>query len=113
MRLVATSDTHFDFPPEFVPDGDVFLHCGDLMYTGYPDEWKGRVESLAALPHKLKILVPGNHDVLTEATALRRVLEASHTSGVRLASPRDPAGRPATGRRSRKAMLRTLRARST
>jgi calcineurin-like phosphoesterase family protein len=63
MRLVATSDTHFDFPPEFVPDGDVFLHCGDLMYTGYPDEWKGRVESLAALPHKLKILVPGNHDL--------------------------------------------------
>ena len=63
MRLVVTSDTHFDFPADFVPDGDVFLHCGDLMYTGYQDEWKGRVESLAALPHKQKILVPGNHDI--------------------------------------------------
>lgn len=63
MRLVVTSDTHFNFPPEFVPDGDVFLHCGDLMYTGYFDEWYGRVESLASLPHKQKIFVPGNHDL--------------------------------------------------
>ena len=63
MRLVVTSDTHFNFPPDFVPDGDVFLHCGDLMYTGYPDEWAGRVASLAALPHKQKIIVPGNHDL--------------------------------------------------
>jgi hypothetical protein len=66
MRLVVTSDTHFNFPPEFVPDGDVFLHVGDLMYTGYPEEWKGRVESLAALPHKIKLLVPGNHDLHIE-----------------------------------------------
>jgi len=62
MRLVATSDTHFNFPASFVPDGDVFLHCGDLMYTGYQDEWEGRLASLAALPHAHKILVPGNHD---------------------------------------------------
>lgn len=63
MRLVVTSDTHFDFPASFIPDGDVFLHCGDLMYTGYQDEWQGRLASLAALPHKHKILVPGNHDL--------------------------------------------------
>lgn len=62
MRLVVTSDTHFKFPASFIPDGDVFIHAGDLMYSGYPDEWQSRLESLAALPHKTKILVPGNHD---------------------------------------------------
>lgn len=62
MRLVATADTHFPFTPEQVPDGDVFIHAGDLMYSGYLPEWYARVESLAALPHKVKILVAGNHD---------------------------------------------------
>lgn len=62
MRMVVTSDTHFIFSPDKIPDGDVFVHCGDLMYTGYPSEWNGVVASLAALPHKIKLLVPGNHD---------------------------------------------------
>lgn len=62
MRIVATSDTHFPFTNELIPDGDVFVHTGDLMYTGYVDEWYPRIESLAALPHKVKLLVPGNHD---------------------------------------------------
>lgn len=62
MRLVATSDTHVPVDPKRIPDGDVFVHAGDLMTTGYLDEWKPAVEWLAALPHKEKILVPGNHD---------------------------------------------------
>ena len=76
MRIVATSDTHY---PPFVrrldmmlntvwdptipiPDGDVFVHAGDLMRMGYPDEWGPAVEWLARLPHKHKFYVPGNHD---------------------------------------------------
>ena len=62
LRIVATSDTHFPFDNKLIPDGDVFIHCGDLMYSGYPDEWYARVESLKALPHKHKLIVPGNHD---------------------------------------------------
>lgn len=62
MRIVATSDTHKPFDADMIPDGDVFIHGGDLMYTGYPDEWNGVLESLRALPHKRKILIPGNHD---------------------------------------------------
>lgn len=62
MRLVATSDTHAPFDPKKIPDGDVFVHAGDLMVDGYPDEWKERVACFAELPHKRKILVPGNHD---------------------------------------------------
>lgn len=62
MKLVVTSDTHFPTDPNRIPDGDVFIHCGDLMYSGYVDEWQSRVDWLAALPHKTKLLVPGNHD---------------------------------------------------
>lgn len=62
MRLVITSDTHFAFDSTLIPDGDVFIHCGDLMYTGYQDEWPAVIESLAALPHNKKIVIPGNHD---------------------------------------------------
>lgn len=68
MRIIATSDTHFVFPlPRDgkypgVPEGDVLLHCGDLMYTGHPDEWYLRLGNLAAMPHAHKLIVPGNHD---------------------------------------------------
>jgi Icc-related predicted phosphoesterase len=62
MRIVFTSDTHFPFPVTSIPEGDVLVHAGDLMYSGYPDEWDSRLKSLAALPHKHKLLVPGNHD---------------------------------------------------
>lgn len=62
MRMVATADTHFPFDVDKIPDGDLFIHGGDLMYTGYVDEWNPRVASLAALDHEYKILIPGNHD---------------------------------------------------
>lgn len=62
MKIVATSDTHFPFAKYRIPPGDVFLHAGDLMYTGYPDEWYPLVGCLKALEHPVKLLVPGNHD---------------------------------------------------
>ena len=63
MRLVATSDTHKPVDVEkWIPDGDVFVHAGDLMRTGYPSDFEAQLEWLAKLPHKLKFFVPGNHD---------------------------------------------------
>lgn len=62
MRIVATSDTHKKVDISIVPDGDVFIHAGDLMTTGYPDDWKEQLVWLAELPHKEKLYVPGNHD---------------------------------------------------
>lgn len=82
MRLIATSDTHAPFDPSLIPDGDVFVHAGDLMVDGYPDEWKVRVECLAALPHKKKIFVPGNHDfhlMLYPGPALQNLRKAGVT----------------------------------
>ncbi len=66
MKLVITSDTHGIVPLENVPDGDVFIHCGDcLKYGRLPEVHKFRAE-MGALPHKHKILVPGNHDLAIE-----------------------------------------------
>lgn len=62
MKLLVTSDTHFPFDPSDWPEADVFLHVGDLMYTGYPDEWQSRKESLATVKASEKLFVPGNHD---------------------------------------------------
>lgn len=62
MRIVTTSDTHFYTDPAKIPDGDVFIHAGDLMYTGQVAEWQDKIEWLGALPHKTKLLIPGNHD---------------------------------------------------
>ena len=37
-RIVATSDTHFPFSGDLIPDGDILIHAGDLMYYGDPGE---------------------------------------------------------------------------
>lgn len=62
MRLVATSDTHKRVDPKYIPDGDVFVHGGDLCQTGYPADFEAQLDWLNELPHKIKLYVPGNHD---------------------------------------------------
>ncbi|KAL4074806.1 Metallo-dependent phosphatase-like protein [Scleroderma yunnanense] len=59
-RFVCISDTHsetFDVPP-----GDVLLHSGDLSILGKYDQMKVTVDWLRSLPHKVKIVIAGNHD---------------------------------------------------
>lgn len=90
MRLVVTSDTHFAFDDKHIPDGDVLIHCGDLMYTGYQDEWWEVVDSLRALPHKEKILVPGNHDFHIQNYLGIAKADLRRRAGVRLLDDNDP-----------------------
>jgi Icc-related predicted phosphoesterase len=66
MKIVATSDTHYYVFPEFIPDGDVFIHAGDLLDTGEEHEWATALNWLSQLPHKYKYFIPGNHDKYTE-----------------------------------------------
>jgi Icc-related predicted phosphoesterase len=62
MRIVVTSDTHEKHSQLHVPDGDVFIHCGDFTLIGEP-EWADAFNVwLGMLPHKHKIVVAGNHD---------------------------------------------------
>jgi Icc-related predicted phosphoesterase len=63
MRIVAVADTHLyqaDLGP--LPEGDVFIHAGDLLRGGTEDELRSVVPWLRSQPHPCKIVVAGNHD---------------------------------------------------
>lgn len=67
MRIVLISDTHELHRELAVPRGDLLIHAGDFtvlskrpwMYRHF-DLWLGE------LPHRHKIIIPGNHDFLLE-----------------------------------------------
>ncbi|KAK7696081.1 hypothetical protein QCA50_000723 [Cerrena zonata] len=60
-RFVCISDTHCQRFP--IPDGDVLLHGGDLTHTGTLKQFETTVDWLKGLPHPVKIVVGGNHDL--------------------------------------------------
>ncbi len=63
LRLVLMSDTHHHPLSEWViPDGDVFIHSGDFMKGKKLRAITAFNNELAKLPHKHKLVVPGNHD---------------------------------------------------
>lgn len=62
MRLVIVSDTHGKHGSVAVPEGDVFIHAGDMATIGTLAEIEATGEWLATLPHRHKIAVVGNHD---------------------------------------------------
>ncbi len=63
LRLVLMSDTHQHPLSEWViPDGDVFIHSGDFMKGKKLKAVTAFNRQLQKLPHKHKLVVPGNHD---------------------------------------------------
>lgn len=62
MRIVAVADTHLFHEELVVPDGDVFIHAGDMCRAGTREELVIAAAWIASLPHRTKIVVPGNHD---------------------------------------------------
>jgi Icc-related predicted phosphoesterase len=75
MRIVLIADTHEHRRELVVPDGDVLIHAGDItamskrpwMYRHF-DIWLGE------LPHRHKIIIPGNNDYLLEEPKERGVI---------------------------------------
>lgn len=65
-RIVCLSDSHNCHAQIAVPDGDVLLHAGDATNQGTFDEIVRFNRWFAALPHRHKIFVAGNHDWLFE-----------------------------------------------
>ena len=67
MRIVLISDTHELHRELVVPHGDLLIHAGDFtvlskrpwMYRHF-DPWLGE------LPHRHKIIIPGNHEYILE-----------------------------------------------
>jgi Icc-related predicted phosphoesterase len=75
IRLVLISDTHELHRELDVPDGDILIHCGDISMMSRSlaaiedfDDWLG------GLPHKVKLLVPGNHEFVLEDPARRGLI---------------------------------------
>jgi len=63
MRLVAVADTHtFQGELGAIPDGDVFVHAGDLLRRGTLAELAPVAAWIQALPHRYKVVIAGNHD---------------------------------------------------
>jgi len=64
VRLVLMSDTHGHHREIDVPDGDVLLHAGDFTMLNKTTTFSIRDfnDWLGDLPHKDKVLIPGNHD---------------------------------------------------
>ncbi|HEY4121376.1 MAG TPA: metallophosphoesterase, partial [Byssovorax sp.] len=62
MRVVAVADTHLHHRGYDLPDGDVFVHAGDLCREGTFRELEVAARWIQSLPHPTKIVVAGNHD---------------------------------------------------
>jgi Icc-related predicted phosphoesterase len=80
MRCVAISDTHGMYRDVVVPEGDVLIHAGDITRQGKLKELSDFNDWLAALPHRHKIVIAGNHDwcFQREQVASRALLTAAH-----------------------------------
>ena len=63
MKIVCISDTHCQHRQIVIPNGDLLIHAGDFLSTGWEadalidfDDWLGE------LPHPHKVVIAGNHD---------------------------------------------------
>lgn len=59
LRIVCISDTHSDDLTGKIPDGDIFLHAGDMTDDGTYNEMEQALNWIGKLPHKLKLVIPG------------------------------------------------------
>jgi predicted phosphohydrolase len=77
VRIVAVADTHLFHDELTVPDGDVFVHAGDMCQRGDLDELRRALDWMRALPHRHKVIIAGNHDfAFLESPAEARALAA-------------------------------------
>uniref|UniRef100_A0A183CHZ3 Metallophos domain-containing protein n=1 Tax=Globodera pallida TaxID=36090 RepID=A0A183CHZ3_GLOPA len=65
VRFVCISDTHekLDEILHLIPDGDVLIHAGDFTECGNVSSVIKFNQQMGTLPHKVKIVVPGNHEL--------------------------------------------------
>jgi len=73
-RLVVVSDTHERHRQVVLPEGDVLLHCGDILMSSSlaaTSRGLGILEDfnlwLGTAPCKERVVIGGNHDVILES----------------------------------------------
>ncbi|GAB5365330.1 hypothetical protein AAMO2058_001048500 [Amorphochlora amoebiformis] len=79
VRIVCISDTHGRHRDVKVPDGDILIHAGDFTHFGKKRDLDNFNDWLGTLPHKVRIVVNGNHEKNAEwkatvATALSNAI---------------------------------------
>lgn len=71
MKICIISDTHNKHKRlGRLPDADVVIHCGDFTSVGHSHEIVDFMKWYSMLPHKHKIIIAGNHDILFESSRL-------------------------------------------
>ncbi|AZR41275.1 metallophosphoesterase domain-containing protein [Marinobacter salarius] len=63
VRIVCISDTHSlhgNMLPR--PEGDVLVHAGDCIGSGYPPKLDDFTRWMGSQQHKDKVLIAGNHE---------------------------------------------------
>lgn len=78
MKLVVLADTHGEHESVIVPEGDAFIHAGDFTRKGGPMEIERFLVWFDALPHKHKIVVPGNHELSMCDKTTERIMAMDH-----------------------------------
>ncbi len=67
VRIVCISDTHGHHAKLSVPNGDILIHAGDFMAFGdTPKEIVDFSHWLGKQPHRHKVVIAGNHDLMFE-----------------------------------------------
>jgi len=67
MRIVLASDTHGLHRQLEVPSGDLLIHAGDFTFFSKPPNILYDFNAwLGSLPHRHKVVVPGNHEFILE-----------------------------------------------
>ena len=86
INVTLLSDTHTKERNVLVNGGDLILHSGDVMNSGY--DWEDLYDFLtwfSELPYKMKVFTPGNHDRFIEDNPVDawKMINEFHEKGVR------------------------------
>jgi Icc-related predicted phosphoesterase len=92
VRFVVMSDTHNTVrtadDARRVPCGDIFIHCGDMTVDGTAEEARAFNAWLGYLPHPVKVVIAGNHDLFAHPESFAanvaqcsKARRAAHTGG--------------------------------
>jgi len=80
IRIVLLADTHQLHREVDIPDGDLLIHSGD--FTMFSRSLRSIVdfnEWLGELPHRWKVVVPGNHETFLQTDPLNPSLISNAT----------------------------------
>ncbi|CAD8104471.1 unnamed protein product [Paramecium primaurelia] len=73
LTFVCISDTHSQYID--LPQGDVFIHCGDFSTHGEYFEVLQFIDWLKQLPFKYKVVIGGNHDIFLDTEKYEKLLK--------------------------------------